>query len=66
MTMLLEYTVRDKILQMFGEKVKYICVGSEEDVDCHQPRLNVQVILNTVIEKNKPFFDDITCKLHQQ
>jgi len=60
----IENTVLDKILQKFGKNVNYICVGSEEDHDCHQPRLNVQVILNKTIEKYKPFFDDITCKLH--
>ncbi len=59
-----EDIVLDKILQKFGEQVEYICIGSEEDTDCSHPRLNVQIILDTAIEKYTPFLDDITCKLY--
>ncbi len=44
----------DGILQIFGDEVIYICVGSEEDAGCHQARLNVQVILKTTIAKYTP------------
>jgi hypothetical protein len=45
------HAVCDKILQKFGRQVKYICIESEEDVDCSHPRLNVQIILDKKIEK---------------
>ena len=62
----IETMVRDRILEKFGDKVKYICVGSEQDSVLNRPRLNVQILLYKVVETAVAFLDNITGKLNDK
>ncbi|CAF1390193.1 unnamed protein product [Adineta steineri] len=61
MTNVSKELVRDEIKQKFGiENIQYICISEEISELNHRQHLHIQIIFKEIIDRRKPFLDEIT------